>query len=307
MKSKILIVGGTGFIGYHAAKYAIKKGWKVTSISLKKAKKYRLIPNVNYIQVNISNLNSLRKKIKGEFDYVLNVGGYVNHSSKKKDRKKIFNEHYLGLVNLTKIFLQKNIKSFVQIGTSAEYGKITKPHHEKIICKPNSFYSQAKLQATQHLLRLFKKKRFPATILRFYLVYGPKQDNNRFVSNIIIGCIKNKKFPCSKGDQMRDFCYIDDVIKSIFLSFRFKEAKGNIFNIGYGKPIKIKKLIKYINLKVGKGFPQFGLKKYRDDEVLKYYPIIKKVKNKLKWKPKISLKNGINKTIKFYNENKFNI
>ncbi len=106
---------------------------------------------------------------------------------------------------------------------------------------------------------------------------------------------------------MRDFCYIDDVIKSIFLSFRFKEAKGNIFNIGYGKPIKIKKLIKYINLKVGKGFPQFGLKKYRDDEVLKYYPIIKKVKNKLKWKPKISLKNGINKTIKFYNENKFNI
>ncbi len=226
---------------------------------------------------------------------------------KKKDRKKIFNEHYLGLVNLTKIFLQKNIKSFVQIGTSAEYGKITKPHHEKIICKPNSFYSQAKLQATQHLLRLFKKKRFPATILRFYLVYGPKQDNNRFVSNIILGCIKNKKFPCSKGDQMRDFCYIDDVIKSIFLSFRFKEAKGNIFNIGYGKPIKIKKLIKYINLKVGKGFPQFGLKKYRDDEVLKYYPIIKKVKNKLKWKPKISLKNGINKTIKFYNENKFNI
>ncbi len=84
MKSKILIVGGTGFIGYHAAKYAIKKGWKVTSISLKKAKKYRLIPNVNYIQVNISNLNSLKKKIKGEFDYVLNVGGYVNHSSKKK-------------------------------------------------------------------------------------------------------------------------------------------------------------------------------------------------------------------------------
>jgi len=307
MKKKLLIIGGTGFIGYHVAKYAIKKGWKVTSISLKKPKKYRFISKVNYFRTNISKFNNLKKIIKDKYDYVLNAGGYVNHSKNKKDKKKIFGEHYVGLVNLTKIFSKKKIKSFVQIGTSTEYGKINIPHQENIVCKPKTFYSQAKLKATKHSIKLFKNKGFPITVLRFYLVYGPKQSNNRFITNIILGCIKNKKFPCSKGDQMRDICYIDDIVKSIFLSFIKKEASGNIFNIGFGKPIKIKKIIKYINSKVGKGFPQYGAIKYRKDEVLKYYPNIKKAKSKLGWKPKTSLTEGINKTIKFYNEKKIKI
>ena len=62
MKHKILIIGGTGFIGYHIAKRALKKGWDVTSISLKKPKKYRLISRVNYIKANIANLSDLKKK-----------------------------------------------------------------------------------------------------------------------------------------------------------------------------------------------------------------------------------------------------
>ncbi len=300
MRPKILIIGGTGFIGYHVARIALKKRWHVTSISLNKPKKYRLFSKVNYIKVNIANLGDLKKKVTGSYDYVLNLGGYVDHSKSEKRKKKIFNEHYKGLVNLSKIFLKKKIKAFIQVGSSSEYGKFRAPHYEWLACKPKSFYSSAKLKATKYSLQLFKRYNFPITVLRFYLVYGPKQDDNRFISNIIQGCINNKKFPCSKGDQLRDFCYIDDVAKSIFLCFKQKKARGEIFNIGSGKPIKIKKLINYIHNKIGKGFPQYGITKYRDDEVLKFYPNIKKASLKLGWKPKISLINGLNKTIKYY-------
>ena len=81
-----------------------------------------------------------------------------------------------------------------------------------------------------------------------------------------------------------------------------KNAKGQIINIGSGKPKQIKKVIEYIK-KISKGGnPQFGKIKLRKDEILKLYPNIKKAKNKINWRPKISFNKGLKSTIKFYYE-----
>ncbi len=95
-KKKILIVGGTGFIGYHLAKKSLKKGWQVTSISLNRPKKIRYLPKVEYIRCNITNKKLLRRSIRKAFDYVVNLGGYVDHSNKRKT----FKSHYSGCKNL---------------------------------------------------------------------------------------------------------------------------------------------------------------------------------------------------------------
>ena len=110
MSKKILIVGGTGFIGSNLAIIAIKKGWIVTSISLKKPKKKRLVKKVKYIQCDISNKIKLKKCIKkNQYDYVINCGGHVDH----KNKKKVFLSHYIGCKNLTDFFIgDKLLKSF---------------------------------------------------------------------------------------------------------------------------------------------------------------------------------------------------
>ena len=72
------------------------------------------------------------------------------------------------------------------------------------------------------MINLFKNKNFPSTVIRFYLVYGPKQDINRFIPSIINGCLKNKKFPTSHGTQLRDFLYIDDAIRGIIMCLENK-------------------------------------------------------------------------------------
>ena len=81
---KILIVGGTGFIGYHLAKKSLKKGWQVTSISSNPPKRIRYLSKVKYIRCDITNKKLLKNCIKNNFDYVVNLGGYVDHSNKKK-------------------------------------------------------------------------------------------------------------------------------------------------------------------------------------------------------------------------------
>ena len=293
LKNNILIVGGTGFIGYHLAKKSLKKGWKVTSISSKRPRKKRYLSKVKYIICDITKKKSLRKNIRKPFNYVVNLGGYVDHSN----RKRTSESHYIGCKNLAEIFLKKAPTAFVQMGSSAEYGNVQSPQKENAKCNPKSVYGQAKLLSSIYLINLFKKQKFPSTILRLYNTYGPRQDLNRFIPIVIAGCIKNKKFPCSMGNQLRDFLHIDDVVDAILKSLTSKNAKGQIINIGSGEPRIIKNIIEYIKKTSKGGYPLFGKVKLRKDEILKVYPNINKAKNKINWRPKISFKKGLKVTI----------
>ena len=96
MKEKILILGGTGFIGYHLAKESLRRGLQVVSLSKNKPQKKRYLKKVKYIIADISKKDSIKKKIKEDFQYVINLAGYVDHSNKNKT----YNSHYLGCKNI---------------------------------------------------------------------------------------------------------------------------------------------------------------------------------------------------------------
>ena len=89
------------------------------------------------------------------------------------------------------------------------------------------------------LIMLNKTENFPATALRLFLVYGPHQKADRLIPQVIHGCLKKTSFPVSKGIQLRDFCYVDDVINAIILALIGKKALGKVFNVGSGKPVSI--------------------------------------------------------------------
>ncbi len=296
-----MITGGTGFIGYHLAKKCLELNWSVTSLSTKRPKKYRKLKKVKYLICDISNKKKLKKKINTNYDYVVNLAGYVDHSNKLKTMKS----HYNGCKNISSIFLKSKIKKFVQIGSSIEYGKISSPQKENNYNKQKTYstYGTSKLLSTKFLMKLKKKFNFPVSILRLYLVYGPNQDENRVVPITIKNAIKNNNFGCSSGLQYRDFLYIDDLIAAIFEALKNKNSNGEIFNIGSGKPIKVKNLILKICKLIGHGKPEFGIIKLRKDEIKKLYPSIKKAKKILGWKPLININLGLKKTIKYYKKN----
>ena len=117
MKEKTLVVGGTGFIGTHIIKGLSLKKYIIFSLS-KKIPKKKKIKGIRYIASDITAFKKLKKKIfLNDFDHVINLSGYVNHSNKKGN----FLCHYIGTKNLIDIFKFKKIKSFIQIGSSLEY------------------------------------------------------------------------------------------------------------------------------------------------------------------------------------------
>ena len=296
----LLVIGGTGFIGFHIIKEAKKRRFNISSISLNKPKKKRFVKGVKYIKVDISNYEAFKNKINLNYEYVINASGYAIHPDFGYEGDKLMKSHFLGLLNILKLIKKKKIKKFVQIGSSAEYGKVKGPIKENISCKPETPYALAKLSCTNLLLYHYLTEQFPVVILRLFQVYGPRQDSNRILPFLIQNCKKNKSFFTTSGNQFCDFCFIDDAVKAIFKSLLNSKINGEIFNIGSGKKIQIKDLIISVKKIIGKGRPVIGQLKYKKGTNMKNFPNINKAKNKLGWKPKMKLIQGLKKTISTY-------
>jgi nucleoside-diphosphate-sugar epimerase len=299
IKLKVLIAGGTGFIGFHIAKKLLKLGYEPTSLSTSKPKIIRKIRGVKYIKCDVTKKKIFNSKLKENFDYVINLSGYIDHSNKVRTLRS----HYHGSNNLADFFLKKKIKLFIQIGSSLEYGNKKSPQHEASSCRPRSNYGLAKLKATKHLCKLGKKYNFPFIILRLYQIYGPNQTINRLIPIVISSCLKNKSFACTFGTQYRDYLYIDDLVDLICKILKNKKTKQKIYNVGSGKPFLVKKVIILIQKIIGKGIPLFGKILMRKDEIESLYPNINRVKKTFKWKPGILMKAGLKKTILSYEKN----
>jgi len=176
---------------------------------------------------------NLKTSMKDVNFIVLSPGISLKKTKYKKDHFKI-------LKNLVDHFKYSKIKSFLQIGSSAEYGGKKSPQFETAKCKPKSPYGRDKLNCTNYLIKAYKLFGFPSVIFRVYQAYGPMQDTNRLIPIVAKACYFNKKFDCSEGSQIRDFIYIDDIITSIIKALKTKKTNGQIFNIGSGKKVSIK-------------------------------------------------------------------
>jgi len=112
--------------------------------------------------------------------------------------------------------------------------------------------------------------------------------------------LKNRKFPTSDGNQLRDFLYIDDAVEAIIMCLTNKKTRGQIFNIGSGKPKVIKNVIEKVK-KISKGGqPQYGTFKLRKFDTQILYPEITKARKKILWYPKVSFDKSLKKTINSY-------
>ena len=103
----LLVVGGTGFIGHGLLMAAKKRGWQLSSVSLKYPKKNRYLSKVKYILADVRNLLQLKKKLRDRYDYVVNLSGYGAKKLTTNENKNILETHFLGVVNLVSVFEKK--------------------------------------------------------------------------------------------------------------------------------------------------------------------------------------------------------
>ena len=299
---KILIVGGTGFIGRHLVKRCLKETSNVSVLGLAEA--YTKL-NIEEICVDFCDKSALNKALAGKsYDYIFNLGGYIDHTLYFKGGRKVIEAHFVGLMNLLDSINIAQLKGFVQIGSSDEYGNAPAPQKETIREVAISPYSFAKTVTAHFIKMLSNTEGFPGVVLRFFLVYGPGQDDKRFLPQILSACLRDEEFKTSKGEQIRDFCYVEDVVDAMVRAVLTPQAKGQIINIASGMPISIKKMIKSVVKLTGGGKPLWGTYPYRTGENMQLYADVSLARKLLGWKALTSLDEGLKETIAWYKKMK---
>lgn len=303
---RLLVVGGSGFIGHNLCRIAKTRGYKVTSLSMNMPDSGN--EGVSYLIADLSDRGSLKQLFSGkQFEYIVNCGGYIDHRSYFSGGRKLIATHFEGVLNLLDTINLGCLKRFIQIGSGDEYGAAAAPQSESVREAPISPYSLAKVAATHFLQMLWRTDQFPAVTLRIFLAYGPGQGNKRFLPQIIQGCIKNHRFPVSGGEQLRDFCYVDDVVEGILRALYASKVCGQVINLASGEPVSIRSMIEMVCSLVGQGQPDFGQIPYRKGENMALWADIKLAAELLDWIPQLSLEEGLTRTIDYYrNENSDN-
>lgn len=272
---------------------ARERGLAITSLGLKPRG-----DEASHIAVDLRDGAALRQSLAGQaFSYVINCGGYVDHRALRSGGREALDAHFMGLVNLVECLDRDVLRCFVNIGSSDEYGSALAPQAESLREAPISPYSLAKVAATQFLQMLQRTESFPATTLRLFLTYGPGQDQKRFIPQIIAGCLAGTAFPASQGEQLRDFCYIDDTVEAILAALETPDSHGEVINVASGQPVTIRSIIEIIRKTIGSGDPQFGALPYRVGENMALYADVGRARDVLGWSAKTDLATGLARTI----------
>jgi nucleoside-diphosphate-sugar epimerase len=300
---RVLVVGGSGFIGAALVRRLLKLKAEVSSIGKRNDGKVKL-EMAGHRVVDIQDHVALAKVISDqEYNIVINAAGYVDHSPYLQGGINVINTHYLGNMNLIDLCYRPCLQRFIYIGSSDEYGLAPSPQQEDLREAPITPYAAAKTGATHLIQTLARTEGFPGVVVRLFLVYGPGQAEYRFLPQVITGCLQNREVPATKGEQLRDFCFIEDVIDGLLLSAVKHEALGQLINIASGKAISIRNMINKVVGIIGKGRPNFGAYPYRLGENMSLYASIKRAKEILGWEPITTLDEGLKKTVSWYEKN----
>lgn len=235
-----------------------------------------------------------------QFEYVVNCGGYIDHRSYFSGGRNVIDAHFEGLLNLLDVLDRDCLKRFVQIGSSDEYGAAAAPQAEDTREAPISPYSMAKTAATHFLQMLWRTDALPAVTLRLFLAYGPGQSKQRFLPQVIEGCLQDRSFPVSEGEQLRDFCYVDDVVEGMLCALDAPAACGRVINLASGTPLTLRRVVEQVRAMVGRGQPQFGQLAYRKGENMALWADVRLAGKLLGWAPRVSLEEGLARTIEYY-------
>ncbi len=309
LNQKVLITGGGGFIGFHLINRMLKLGAKVYIVERKDAKLKKLnnvMKEIEILEVNITDLEAVNRTINlVKPDYIFHLAAYGVNSAHKEYIEAV-KTNIIGIVNLLEGIKCVNCKKFINMGSCAEYGDRKEILEEELNLKPVSVYGSTKAGATIIAHQIAKENNISIVTLRPFGIFGEGEDRHKIFCHVILSIIENKDVRLTACYQLRDYCYIENIIDGMLLAARAKNIKNDIFNIASGNIYPLKYYIELIfkNMETDKK-PLYGEVKYRENEMWTPRANIKKISSKLNWEPKISVEDGLIKTIKWYKDNAY--
>ncbi len=299
---KILITGGTGFIGTPLIEKILGNNHEILAISRKSQITFNSIKNIKWLQTNIILSDSC-------FEEIVNFGpeclinlawDKIPDFTYQSSVENLFNQ----IDFLNKILTLKSIKKIINTGSCWEYNKKIGECNEKEECKPYNNFTWAK-----HSLKLFldfhcEKNNIELIWTRIFYVFGPNQRAESLIPTILESNSKGI-FPDIKTPyNSSDFIYIDDLVDALY-GLMAKKVESGIYNIGNGTSISVIEVLK-IAVKITGNcnlnyIERLNLLEKNEGAIkeVNFWADISKIQNEINWNPKVSMELGLTLTYNF--------
>jgi len=261
---KVVVTGGAGFIGSHICEALVNIGAETISIDDYSAGKEA---NVAFLK-DFKNFRALKKDIcdQAGMDEIFDGCDVVFHNAASKKNICLVNPgrdlevNAGGALNLLEYSKKHNVRKFVQASTGSVYGEpIHFPSDEDHPLRPVSYYGVSKLAGERYVDVFRHLYGMDTTILRYFHVYGPRQESNEFggvVSIFLRNLVEKKPLTVfGHGEQLRSFTYVKDLVRANLHAAVDTEASGQVYNAASGIKVTINDLAKGMVDLVGRNSP----------------------------------------------------
>ncbi len=304
---KILVTGGAGFIGSHLVEYLIERGFPVTVLdNFRNGTRANLAsvshsPLLRVIHGDITDLETCQRATRGA-NVVFHLACLgVRHSLHNPVENHQVNA--LGTLNVLQAARAERVERFVYISTSEVYGRATDfPIRESTSTWPLTVYGGSKLAGEHYARAYFECFQLPAICVRPFNNYGPRShfegDAGEVIPRFILRALNNQP-PIIFGDgsHTRDFLYVRDCAEALVQIAESDSLLGQVVNLGYGEEIRIDTLAKAVMAAIGRPDLQPILEAERPADVPRLWVDTTKLKQAFAFKPRVSLAEGIQKTV----------
>lgn len=314
----VLITGGLGFIGSNLAHRLVALGAKVTLVdSLVKdygGNRFNLRGIEDKVEVKIADARDepvMQQMVEGR-DFIFNLAGQVSHIDSMQDPYTDLEMNVRAQISVLEACRKKNPEAkIIHTGTRQVYGR---PDHlpvdESHVVRPVDVNGINKFCGELYHMLYNNTYNLRVVSLRLTNTYGPRQlirhARQGFIGWFIRQIVEGAQIQIfGDGNQIRDFNYVDDVVEAMLLAAASENADGEIFNLGGQEHISLKTLVELMIEVSGGGsyrLVPFPPEKKRID-IGDFYGDYSKINKALGWEPKVSLREGIRKTIEYYREN----
>ncbi len=300
---RALVTGATGFIGSYLIEYLLKNKIDVGIVKRKKSDTWRIkdfLNNITIIESDMGKINDAEGLIINFAPDTIFHLAWTGVTNKYRNDINQIDKNIYGSIKLVKIGKKAGCKTFIGLGSQAEYGPLQKIINENMPTNPTTLYGVSKLCCGLLTRSLCSHFNIRFAWIRLFSSYGPKADSSWMIPYLILSLLRNEKPSLTKGEQRWDYIYVEDVAEAIYTIAKTPEAEG-VFNLGSGKTHTIKSIVESIRDLINSNAPLgIGEVPYREDQIMHLQADISRIKSITNWSPKVMLSDGLRRTVCWY-------